>query len=135
MSINIKELATKGLVTIGKMALAVIPDVTRAGLFIDSCTGAQIERRIWRTRLQQSRLLLELLVGEECERDVHEMKPMPGHEAKCILCYASEVLQEDSPPIAVLIDATEQVLCHIDDFGEIDFRGLGEAFTFWGSVE
>jgi hypothetical protein len=128
-------LIAKSLVVAGKAALAILPDTSRASHFIDHLTGAQIERRLWRTRLQQSSVLLTLLVGEECEREAHEGEPFPGHEAKCILCYASEVLHKDCPAIAEMIDAAEQVLCRIDDFGEVDFRGLGEALTFWGNIE
>lgn len=142
-TINIKEHLAKGLVVAGKVALTIIPDVSRAGMFIDRCTGAQIERRLWRTRLEQSRILLELLVGEPCEREAHETEPiLPDHQAKCILCYAHEVLEQDNAPLAELIDATEQVLCRIDDCSivdeagtKLDFTGLGEALMFWGRMD
>lgn len=120
-TINIKEWTAKGLVVAGKTALAILPYPSRATQYIDRHTGAQLEHRLWRTRLEQSHILLELLVGEPCEREAHEGKPGPGHEAKCILCHAHEVLANEHTTMAELIDATEQVLCHIDDFGAIDF--------------
>lgn len=135
------EVIAKCLVIAGRTALAILPETSRAGMLIDQCTGSHVERRLWRTRLEQSRILLELLVGEPCEREAHEGEPFPGHEAKCILCYAHEVLDQDNAPLAILIDATEQVLCRIDDCSivdetgtKLDFTGLGEVLMFWGRL-
>lgn len=128
------ERIAKGLVVTGKVALALFDGASAAQL-IDHCTGAHIERRLWYTRLEQSRALLVLLVGEKCERDVHENEPEPGHEATCVLCYADEVLRKEVPTLTEMIDATQQVMWRIDNFDEIDMAGLGEVLTYWGNIE
>jgi hypothetical protein len=123
-------LIAKSLVFAGRTALTLIPSPAKTTRTY-TCNQIDISSiELWRTRLEQGLLLLDLLAGQGCEC---ESNWEPG--IVCIQCHAHRTLNDEHATAAEVQEAAEAVLCHIDDFGVIDFTGLGEALTFWGSQD
>jgi hypothetical protein len=93
---------------------------------------AEGEQSFWRGRLEQCILLLKFLEDGDCEcldgkeaRDfilsIRKTYGITNQAIICILCYASNVLEDKDASIGKLKGAYEEVVCHIDDFGIVSF--------------
>lgn len=93
------------------------------------------DQQLWVTRLSEGLALLDTIIGSQCDCD-HEWEK----SAFCIQCYAHKVQRwiQDGSIVsnAVLQDAVEDVLCRLDDTGEVVFSPEHEleCIRYWSQA-